>query len=172
MILAKREKIVLYLTIGVIVFGLIFNFVIGPILDKYQDLNQQIILYKGRLKRYLLLIAQKDLIQKKYSRIPESILSKDKGDIFVSALSEIENLAKAAGVNIVDVRPQAQGKVDSYRETLIDFRAEGAMEGYLKFIYDIENSLSLFRIKKLQFTSRPNNQFIEASFSVSQLVLD
>lgn len=171
-IFTKREKLIFYLTIGVIAFGLAFNFILGPLLERYQDLNREISLNYAKLKKYQRLINQKDYLQGKYSRLPETILSKDSGNIFVSALSEIENLAKAASITIVDIRPQSQNKIEAYREALIDLRTEGTMEGYLKFIYDIENSLSLFRIKKLSLTSRANAQTLEASFSISQLVLD
>ena len=61
--------------------------------------------------------------------------------------------------------------LELYKEILIDLRTEGTQEGYLKFFYNIENSLALLRIKKFRLTAKTNTQTLEGSFSISQLSL-
>lgn len=169
------EKIILYLTISVIVFSIGFNFLIAPVLTKNENLNKEINITKVKLKKYLQLLSQKDYIQNKYNKL--SVYLKDstaEKDTLVGALSELENLAKASGVRIIDIRPQSSSKgPDLYKEILIGLKTEGAMEGYLKFIYNLENSPSLLKIKRFQLNAKPNIQVLEGSFSISKLsVLD
>lgn len=174
-VLAKRERIILYATIGVVIFAIAFNFLLAPVLTKNDNLNREINLKRAKLKKYLWLISQKEAIQSKYSKFsPAPSVSDQQQDVLVSALSELENLAKNSGIRIIDLRPQQGAKgSDLYKEILIDLRTEGSMDGYLKFIYNLENSLSLLRIKKFQLTAKPNAQVLEGSFSISQLaVLD
>ena len=115
--------------------------------------------------------SQKAIIQGKYSKLSTNPdLSSKQSDTMMASLSELENLAKNANIRIIDIRPQTNLEASSLmREVTIDLKADGEFEGYLKFIYDLENSLSLLRIKRLQLSSKPNSQFLEASFSISRI---
>lgn len=169
-ILSKRERVILSAAVGVVIFAAGFNFLIAPILSKNDSLNKEITLTRAKLRKYRWLLSQKDYIQGKYSKFSSAAkLSVEEEDALTSALSELENLAKNANIRIIDLRPQATKSSDLYREIFIDLRAEGTMEGYLNFIYNLENSLSLLRIKKFQLSARPNTAVLEGSFSISRI---
>lgn len=169
-IFSKREKAILYTTIGVLIFALGFNFLIAPILTKNDYLNKEIALARAKLKKYRWLLSQKDHIKSKYDRFSSLIkLDSKQQDSLTATLSELENLAKNANIRIIDLRPQTYKTLDLYREILIDLRAEGTMEGYLNFIYNLENSLSLLRIKRFQFSAKPNVSTLEGNFSISHI---
>jgi len=162
----KREKLISYLTAAVIVFGILFNFFIAPFLSKNDALNKEINLTRQKLKKYLWLLSQSEEINNKAKDFPSSIKAvNQQGEASVAILAELEELAKDANIRIIELRPAAAGK------TLIDLRAEGNTEGYLKFIYSLENSLSLFKIKKFQLSAKSNPQILESNFSITQLPL-
>lgn len=170
-LLNKREKIISYLTIAMIIFSLGFRFLLSPLFSRWENLNKKIHFTRVKLKKYLRLLTQKETIQKRYNKFyaPDKV-SVQKEDIVVTALSELETLSKEANIRILDLRPQAAVKSRTlHQETLIELRAEGTMEGYLKFIYNLENSPSLLKIKKFTLTAKPNTQILEGSFSISQL---
>lgn len=172
-ILTKRERVILYLTISVIIFSIVFNFVLTPILKRNELLNKEINIAKIKLKKYLRLLSKKDYIQNKYNKFVSGVNLSDTGkDTLVDALSELENLAKQANIRIIDIRPQGAKNINLYKEILIDLRTEGAIESYLKFIYNIENSLSLLCIRRFQLTARPNTQTLEGSFSILQISVE
>jgi len=174
-ILTSRERTVLYLTIAVVIFGVIFNLLYEPIIGKNRNLNKEIDAAQGKLKKYLLLLSQKNYIMKKFGKYYTSANAQNvesNTEKFVDAFTEIERLAKDSGVFIADIRPQSQDKPDSYKETLINLRTEGAIEGYLKFIYNTENSPFLLRITRLQLTSKLNSQNLEGNFTISQVPLN
>jgi len=160
---------ILGLTIFAAVSSVVFNFVIAPVLKKNDDLNKEITKTKMKLKKYMLLLSQESYVKGKYSKFSSVLqgLPEDK-DSLVAALSELELLAKSANVRIIDIRPQGMKDVASSKEVFIDFRAEAGIGDFLRFIYDLENSLSLLRIKRFQLVAKPNTQIIEGSFSVSR----
>jgi hypothetical protein len=174
-LLQKREKIILYLTLGVILFSLIFNFIILPVMGRYTNLNKEISIASAKLRKYTYLLGQKNEIEKKYADKFKSfsVPSEMRQDSLVAALSELENLAKNADIRIIDLRPQQGVKPGRgpYKEIMIDMRAEGSMDAYLKFIYDIENSLWILRIKKFQLLTKGNSTLLEGIFTISQVSL-
>jgi hypothetical protein len=170
-ILTPREKTILYITIGVAIFGLLFNLLLAPVLSRNDSLNKEINLSRAKLKKYLRLLSQKELIRSKYDKFTTTFkVSQGGGDALVSAFTELENLAKNANIRIIDLRPQGGTKgANIYRENLIELRTEGTIEGYLRFIYNVENSLSLLRIKKFLLTAKPATENLEGTFSISSI---
>lgn len=67
------------------------------------------------------------------------------------------------------MRPQSQKKTTKYKEIMVDLRTEGEMKDYMRFIYDIENSISLLRIRKIQLNAKSNTTALEGNISISQL---
>lgn len=169
-ILTQREKIIFYVTTGVITFAVSFNFLIAPVLTKNDALNKEINITRAKLKKYLWLLDQKDNIESKYSRFSSAFgVDGQQKNMQVGSLSELESLAKEADIRIIDIRPQSGSKGPGlYSQVIVDLRAEGTMEGYFKFIYSIENSFLLLKIKGFQLTAKPNTQLLEGVFSISQ----
>jgi hypothetical protein len=83
-------------------------------------------------------------------------------------MANLENLAKGAGIKIVDIRPETSRKSDSI---IIELRTEGSIDSYGKFIYDVETSLFLLKVKRLQLTAKPNTASLEGVFTISQPVI-
>jgi len=159
----------LYITIGTIFFSIAFNFIIAPVLNKYDSFNKEINLNKVKLKKYLTLLSQKDEIQNKYGGFSSNLeLATDTKDTLVAAMATLENLAKTAGIRIVDIRPQSAAKRDN---VIVELRTEGTIDGYTKFIYDVETSLLLLKVKRLQLTAKPNIAALEGIFTISQPVI-
>lgn len=171
-IFTKREKIILYLTITVIIVSLAFNFIIAPVLKRFELLNEQIEIARATLKKYILLLGKKDYIQQSYSKFSSGLNPSDAGNYtLVTTLQALEALAKESEIRIIDIRPQTPQNLPLYKEVIIDLRTEGSQEGYLKFFYTIENSLALLRINKFRLNSKPNSKTLEANFSISQILL-
>lgn len=168
-ILNKREKVFLCLTVTLIIFTAGFNLLIAPVLRKSDDLNSEIALNKAKLNRYLGLLSQREYIEQKYGEFAPGVnLSPDGRQGRAGVLSELETLAEISNIRIIDLRPESSPGQTSHREIDISLRTEGMMEEYLRFIYDIESSPFLLRIKKLQLNSRPHSPLLEGIFSVSQ----
>lgn len=166
-IFKKRERIIFYITIALIIFSLVFNFLLSPLLGKYESLNKEINTNRLKLEKYFSLLNHDKEIEAKYAKLslnPEFI--KDGSDHLITSLAALESLANNASIKIVDIRPETTQKRND--QNAIELRTEGSMENYTKFIYDIENSLLLLKIKRAQFTAKPNTQLLEGTFTVIQ----
>jgi len=172
-VLSKREKIILYLTIGVIGLAIVYNIIIAPLVNSNDDLNKGIEVARAKLNKYSRLLGQKDTIVSKYSQFSAQFnLATKQDDRLIQVLAGLESIAKGANIRILDIRPQGEYKNSpSYNEIIIDLKAEGAMQDFMKFIYDVENSLFLLKIKRFQVSSKPRTQLLEGTFSISQLSL-
>jgi hypothetical protein len=168
-ILSKRETVILSVTAGVVLFSVLFNTVLLPVLRKNEILDKKIALSRGKLANYRRLLSQKEKIRNEYSRFFSGAQGQGKtGDASVAALYTLENLAKEANVRIVEIRPRGGPEEGgSEKNTLFFMRLEGPLEGYVKFMYELENPLSLIRIKSFQVNARPNAQLLEGSLIVA-----
>jgi len=170
--LSDREKNILYITIGVVSLSIIFNLLLSPIFRRNAELNKQINLTRQKLKKYVWLLSQEEVIKNKYSSLLSSSRITTETDVFVAGLEELERAAKESGLRILDIRPENKTKIPgAYKEGLIDLRMEGTSEEFLKFMYDIENSLLLLKVKKMQLSSKANAQLLEARFTINQILI-
>lgn len=166
-LLSKREKIILILTVGLIVFSILLNFLILPVLKQFDLLNKEIELNRRRLIKYSRLLRQKEAIRSKAASLAIDADSAGReNDALVIMLAELENLAKEANLRIVDVRPKPDKKTAN-----VDIKTEADIQGYLQFIYGLQHSLSLLEIKKFRLSAKANSQLLEGNFSISQISL-
>ena len=168
-ILTRREKIILYLTTGVFFSALIFKFVLIKIINRNEILNKEIGISQLKLNKYRWLLQQKDQIQNKYGKLSSPLKESGQQDSLVGALADLESLAQNANIRIIDIRPQTPKNLDLYQELVIELRAEGTIEGFLNFVYNLEAPLSLLKIKRFRLAAKPNSSILEGSFSISRI---
>jgi len=143
---------------------------LAPYMKESAVLDDSIASTRKKLNNYRRLLAQKEHLREKYNKLYSSFkVAGQEGDTVVGALSQLESLAKEANIYIVDIRPQTSTGMRFQGEVIINLKAEGAIEGYLQFIYSVEHSALLLKVKKFQLSAKPNSQALEGSFSVSFL---
>ena len=171
MTLSQREKNIFYLTAAILAFALLFNFLAVPFLDKADRIHRQIRLARVKLIKYTALVSKKAYIQARYAKFfPGAQLAGSQDGTSVSALTELENLTRDSGIRILDLRPrQAAAAASGYNELPIDLRTEGEIEGYFKFIYNLQSSPSLLKVKSFQLSALPNSNALEGNFSIYQI---
>ncbi len=166
--LSNRERVIVYILLGIIFLGVNVLFVFEPVIRRNITLNNEIQNVNLRSARYLSLLAREKSIQDKYNALnlnsPEPSGQQDR---FVSLLSELENIAKNSGIQIVEIRPEAGTKKGKRRESLVNLKAEASMEQYVKFIYDLEKSRFLLKIKSMQLSVKSNSPALEGFFSIT-----
>jgi hypothetical protein len=167
--LSQREKIFLVATVSLMFFAVAFNVFVVPMLSRNVQLNKNILASRSKLIKYMRLIKHKDLIENKYAQFNQAQGSTGSSNRIITALAQLQDLAHNAGVLIVDIRPQGDyEQAPGAEEITIDLRVEGAIQGLMKFVYNLENSLSLYDIKALQINSKANSSDLEARLTVSQ----
>jgi len=170
--LTQRENAILAITVALGIFSAIYFFLISPLIGKNSFLDKEINGSRLKLNAHLRVLSRKNNINNRFSKLNSGtdLANNNEKERSTSTFSAIETLAKDAKIAIIDIRPQALRDRGLYKETLIDIKTEGEIEGYFKFIYTLENSL-LLRIKKFQLNSKPGAVSLEGSFSVAQLYI-
>lgn len=172
-ILSKKEEIILYITIAVIFSSVGLNAIATPLFNKNKALNKEIYFNKVKLTKYHRLLKQRVDIQNRYNELFARLGGNFSGlDKSANALSNLDTLAKSANIRIVDMRPEVAPKSQAaYKEVIIGLKTEGTMESYLKFLYEIEYPFSSLSIKNFQLNVKPNTQFLEGIFTISQSLI-
>lgn len=166
--LSPREKLIAYISAAAIFLGTVNSFIIEPVVARNTMLNNEIKLARLKLKKYSMLLKKEEYIKNRYSKFNLNLpVSGRQEDRLVNVLSELEKIAQNSAIQIVDMRPQTSEGAGKYKEIMVDLKAEAAMEAYTKFIYDIENSQLILRVKKLQLNAKTNSSTLEGIFSIS-----
>ncbi len=169
-ILQKREKTILYIAVAAVGISALYNLFVRPVAVRYSRLKREIALAEKKLTEYRTLVKYKDKLLEQFNTEFASIpvVSSSKESSLVGALSELEGLAENAQIKILDIRPQGFSKGAAlYKEAAIEIRSEGSTENFMKFLYNIENSPFLLRIRRFQLTVRPDTQTLEGAFVLS-----
>ncbi|MBU1090284.1 MAG: hypothetical protein KKC42_00365 [Candidatus Omnitrophica bacterium] len=154
--LNKREKI-LALVVGGLLLVFMFKILIfGPLVGKLSNVGQEISQTQLSIRKYLEIVERKEDILKAQEQIQRySGLKGTDQEKMTTILSKIETVARKAGLSILDMNPQATVKTGVpptiYR---VQLRAEADMESIVDFIYNLENSDILFKIDKLDLSTR------------------
>lgn len=172
-VISRREKIILYATIGVVAASVIFKIVLVPLFDRLETLDREITLTREKIKKYTRLLGQKESLQNRYNELVSQMGATEgqRKDTLVNALRGLESLAKTANIRIIDIRPEPAGTKTNKKEVLIELKSMGTMDGYVKFIYDIDNSLLLLRIRKLELSVKGNAQNLEGTMTIAASTL-
>lgn len=169
--LEKKEKTILFAGLGVVIFAIVFNLFLEPFLKKNNDLNKDIHVTRSKLFKYARLLKKKDAIESRYRELSSNFkIDLKKEDAMVDILSAIETLAKQANIQIVETRPQAnaEGVRKTQKELLVDLRTSGDVEGYMRFIYDVENSLYLLKISRMELAVKSGSRILEGDFLITR----
>jgi len=170
---SSREKKLAVATFALASFGLCFVFVVEPLYKSYKALNQEIKEKQLRLAKNQRLMREKDAITKEFQKYSELITTKKSHEEEMAlVLSEIEKTGKAAQMYLSDVKPQRIKDMDFYRELLVEIKFQANMQCITKFIYNLQNSASLLKVKRLQINTKGiGSSEIEGTIQISKIVI-
>ena len=168
-----REKRLVAITLALASLSIGYIFILEPFYKKYVGFNQEIHVKQIRLAKSLRLVKEKDAITreyKKYSRLLTTSGSEE--EEMAAVLSEIEKTGKAAGIYMSDVKPQRVKDMDFYRELLVEIKFQATMQTLAQFIYNLESSHSLLKVKRLQINIKGGGDVsIEGNLQISKICL-
>nr|MBP7217054.1 hypothetical protein [Candidatus Omnitrophota bacterium] len=96
-----------------------------------------------------------------------------KEEVLTVFLKEIEELANRSSLYVVDMKPQGvKEEKDGTRRYFITLNCEGQMEQIMDFMYNVENSKSLFTIEKYQVGPKSRESSIaQSSLTISKIAI-
>lgn len=171
--LAKREKILFYLSVSLIIIMALQRFIFKPLSDKLTTLNEEIRAREVSLIKGLRIDRQRDEILKEHKNYEGYLKIKGSDEEVISRfLGEIERLGRESAVSIIDIKPQSTSKRSVYKEYIIEVRLEAPMKDLIGFLYHLNNSSLLLKVEKFILTLKDENtDILKISMLISGMVL-
>jgi Tfp pilus assembly protein PilO len=170
--LSKKEKAGVIAACVIIAAVFVDRAVIHPMGAKLRRIGQEIAFSEKKLNHDLRNIHNKELIESEYAKYKNSIrkgAASDEENVS-NMLAEIEGLARTAGVNLVDIKPQASKQIDFYKEYAAEVTIEGQMEQIITFLHKLNSSAQLLRAVKLRLgMKQKESSFVRASMLVTHI---
>lgn len=153
--LSQRERNILFLAVFIILCVVSYILIIEPLRKNWQELNESISSKEMQVLKNQKILAQKDIIAQLYDRYAENI--KMKGTVEEETaviLREIENIARTSNTYITDIKPLKVGDREFYKEYFVELETEGDISNLTKFIYDLQNSKQILKVKYLRLNPK------------------
>lgn len=170
--LQSRERLYIGGAGAAIVLFLIFKLAIDPLFKHSSELDRQIVTARRQL-------AELRIMQQEYQRqksVVDSINSQLKRQQNFAIESRLEELARQTGIQpnkILSMRQALSAPSEMYKEESIEVKMDGVtLEQLVRYLYQIENSPQLLKVKKLDIRPHLNNrQLLTTTFRVSAFTL-
>jgi len=149
--LSKRERMIAYAVAIFVSVAAMDRLIVSPIFSKMKSLEAAISDEETNIKKSVRIMSQKDKIAAesvKYSSFLTSALSEE--EEMVSLLKEVERIANASSVYILDMKPATIQKMGAFKKYAMTLDCEAQMEQLVDFMYNIENSKKMLTIEKFQ----------------------
>lgn len=148
--LAKRERLILYVCIFLILITILDRFVFKPLADRLFKLHQEIQVMEAKLIKGLRAERQRDVILKEYKNYETYLKIKGSDEEIVSELlREIEKLARESNVSLSDIKPRSTNKRAMFKEYTIEVRTDASLKDVVNFLYRLNSSILLLQVDKL-----------------------
>ncbi len=155
--LSQREQRVL-IAAGAFIVLMILYLSVGSVLQTYDKLEGKIAKKRGEIEKISHLRDQYMQAHKQLADIKAKLDQMERG---FSMLSFIEDLAKKQGIreHIGSVKPKKVPLNESYEESIVELKMENvSLPELVDFIYKVENSGHLLKVKRLRIKTRYDNR--------------
>jgi len=171
--LSKRERYLLYITVVVLVSILFGKAGVSPIMQRLSKLNREIFVQEKKLEKSLRVLAREELIRSEYKKYIQFVRqSRSDEEQTSELLSEIEKLADKTSISLSNIKPGKIEKVGRYRKYVVRIEAESEIGHLASFIYQLEESPELLRIRNFHLTPRKKaSSILKARMTITELLI-
>lgn len=124
----KRERYISIITLGVIVIGMLYNFVFEGAFKKWQALNAGIIAKKSKFNKEIRLLEKRNSIILEYNNYASSYKNSSR------VLDYIEKSADSLNIKVSNIKPGQVINKDFYQEYSIELQVEGQFSELIEFL--------------------------------------
>lgn len=172
--ISKREKLLAVTTIGIALIAFVYNIIIEPLANYWKYLDNEMKEKEMVLAKHTRILRDKDNIKKlndeysKYYRLSKLTKEEESAD----ALGSIERIARAANVQITNIKPMDSKKFDNYEKFTFKVTTESNINDLTKFIYDIQSSEQLLKVERMVLNAKERQpDLIKAILLITKLSL-
>ncbi len=155
MVLSKREKLIVVLTILVLMIFISDRFIITPFFNAKESISQEKQNLVNDLQDAARLFRHKKRIKEEWQKMLDGGLGKDPSGTESRVLHVIRQLSQDCGLSISSIKPdrnRSENKI--MKEIIFNISCKGSMNSAAQFLWEIENSTLPVKITEFQLGAR------------------
>ena len=170
--LSPRERAIVY-GVAIVVLGLATErLVYQPIVGRLAELDEEILVTEGQVRKNLREIAARETVRAAYEQYAtHTAPAGSDEEEMARLLGEIEGLAGAAGVSLLDVRSRPAGVTEVGKHYPVEVEAETGMPALMGFLHGLQSSKHLLRVKQLRVTPKESRGPVKVYLLIHETVL-
>ena len=171
---SKREKIILYITISIIIVGSVAYFLMPSVFAMLEKIDREVEQKTFLLRRHFELTQQGEDTFCLYERYKDRLGQEGSSEEITAGLFEkIEKLAAQFNLHIERIRPQFVKEKKGYKQAVLEVELEGNFRSIFQFINSMETSFLFVQVSSFQLV--PSSRFsgqVYCSLGVCEIFFD
>jgi Tfp pilus assembly protein PilO len=148
--LKPREKLILYITLGLLGVFIIYHFALKPMQEGSVDINDQLRVDQARLMKARQMVAQKALVESRYQNLEDLIGGVDSEDAQMPTIvSKIETAARESNIHIANIQPQKSITQKEASFLAVELEIDGQWLDIVQFLYLLQKQPNFYFINEL-----------------------
>jgi len=172
--LPKKKRYIFYIAITIVIAVFFDRVILQTAKNRIKKLNNGILVQEKKLQKYLHILSQEGLVTGEYQKYTEGISQNHSDEEEkLKLLSEIEKIARSASVLLKDIKPGEIKKTGLYKKYTIKIEAESTINYLVDFIYQLEKTSRLLRIKDFQLRPKEEKSAIlKAQMTITEVLIE
>ena len=153
--LSKRERMIFYAAVIIVFLSSVDRLVYQPILNLFNELDQEIISQKNQLRKNMKYLAAHETILNAYSAYAAyAVATGGVEEEVASLLNEIEGIARKSGLSLVNMKPKTVTDTEIGKQYPVEVEFETKMAQLITFIHGLHSSKYILAVEKMRLTPK------------------
>ncbi len=171
--ISAKERLLALLCATVVVVGMMDRVVVTPWMRRGATLQREIHAFESAMANQRKLVSCKDSVLAQAQRYEEYLRPGSEKELQIATLlKEIEGLAKQAQAALEEVKPLPGTDSDLYLGYAFEVHSKCSLAQWVRFVYLIETSRSLFEIERAKVEVKEGNpDVLDATLRIATIAL-
>ena len=168
--LSARERVLLHLAVLVLAIAVWYSLLLGPMIERWKEVRVEVTSKELLYQKYMRMAQRESTTRDGYRGLVDRLRMKGSEEEEMALfLKEIEGLARDK-MRITNIKPHSAQDLDFYKRFNVEIECEGGMGSLVRFIYEAEQSQSMFRVRRLRIQAKGGQPgLLEVSLLLSKL---
>ena len=173
MILTKRERLIISLTVIVVSILVLDRYLFTPLLDRYWAVEARKQRLLGEMKRAEILLSRQRQVGPRWRQMLAGGLRRDPAEAEGQIMHALGDWSEEAGLRLSSLKPERPREKTDLREITFHVTGSGSMNSISRFLWRLETAKVPIKVKIVELRSRKEgtDDLLLQSLRISTLYL-